>query len=454
MTYRILRHYSIASLAVVVVAAVVVAALHRAIIIRGIEVIGENSNLAMARVALGPIRAQLADYLALAGGADGTSVALPPELEAAINDLMFDSHVLRVKIYNPRGIVTYSTRADQVGARQEDNPGFAEAMKGRVSVKLVYRDTLNPFDGQTEDDNLVQSYIPVRRRATEPVLGVFELYTDVNPLVRDAERFEIAALAATLLVLATVYLALLAVVGRAAEVIRKQAATIREKTAMLEALSRGSLRREERERKRIATDLHEGLAQTLSAVKLAIESAPPQGGAESLRPVVTDLRQAIDTVRTIATDLRPPSLDELGLLPTLGSLCRGFAQAHPGIEVVPRLAAAEALVPPALKNVVYRVVEAALRALGERGAVASVVVSLEPAGEALRLAIEVDSEAAAAALEPADAVAGEASAFAEIHERVVISGGRLRIDHEIGGFATLQAEWVLARRAWDLMPET
>src|SRR5512134_1080636 len=113
MTFRLLRYYSVASLVAVVLAAVAIVAVYRAIAIRGIESIAENSNLAVANLAIAPIRAQLADYLSRASDTqapDGATPRLPLELDSAIDELMKQGHVVRVKLYNRHGVVSYSTK--------------------------------------------------------------------------------------------------------------------------------------------------------------------------------------------------------------------------------------------------------------------------------------------------------------------------------------------------------
>lgn len=447
--FRILRYYSIASFVSIVIAAVAMLVIYRAIAIAGIERLAESSSLAIARTALNPIRADLTDFLTRVARLSPGQAAepLPEPLHAAISELMHDAYVRRVKIYNTLGVVAFSTKHEQIGTHY-DNPAFAAAMGGKVSVKLVYRDTFNPFDGETEDDNLVQSYIPVRRRASEPVIGVFELYTDVNPLVQQAERFELFALTATVIILATLYVVLLLVVRRARDIIDDQAQTIREKNAMLEALSRESLRREERERKKLATDLHEGLAQTLSAVKVAVEASRAgrdEAQGDSLAGVVPDLQRAIDKVRSIAVDLRPPSLDDMGLFATLDTLCRQFGDDYPSIRIERAFGVAEAHIPMGLKVVIYRIVESFLRVVGERRAASAVDIDIGMDEGAIALVIEADSSAVVSALE-----AGEGSrdpALMEIRERAIISGGRLSIDRDEHGVTTLRAAWPVASHA-------
>src|SRR5690606_21052152 len=113
-----------------------------------------------------------------------------------------------------------------------------------------------------EEDNLMQTYIPVRASATEPVQGVFEIYTDVNDLVHQIERTEFIIMAGAMLILSGLYAVLLLVVRRARNVIDTQNHTIRERTQTLEILSARMLKSEESNKQKIAMELHEGLAQT------------------------------------------------------------------------------------------------------------------------------------------------------------------------------------------------
>jgi signal transduction histidine kinase len=436
-----LRYYSIASLAIVVMAAGAMALIFRSVAVQGIERFAEAGNIAMAHLALNTMREALADYLAAAR--DGP-VPLPARLHDEISELMRDSQIRRVKIYNDRGIVSFSTRSGQIGGSQANNPGFLAAMNGRVTVKLVHRDTFNPFDRATEEDNLVQSNNPVRRRLTEPVLGVFELYTDVEPLVHQAERAGIRLIASTVVILAVLYAALLLVVNRARSIIESQQQTIREKTAVLELLSQESLRREEGERKRFATDLHEGLAQSLSAVKLAVEKAQSgafAGGAPDLNSIVGELQKAIGQVRAIAMDLRPPSLDDLGLVPSIDALCRDFGDAYPGIDVERRVTAAEAAIPSRLKFVIYRIIEAALKVIGQRAAATHVRIDLETHDHTLALTIEDDGSAPAWQFAAQSPEADPQSPFSAIHERTIISGGRLAVTQTPDGGLSFRATW-------------
>ena len=237
---RELRYYSFAGLIAILVTLLTLFWFYRQVAIQGIYQLAERSNLTLARSALGPMRPDLIEYLN-ATRASRAVGAVHPELPAglaeSIRNLMQDRTVVRVKLYNRDGIVVYSSRHEQIGADQHNNHGFRTAIAGRITNDLIYRDHFNSFDGSTEDDNLMQTYLPVRASPADPIQGVFEIYTDVNNLASQTERTEFVIMLGALVILLATYGAVVLVVWRAANIIEMQQRTIRERTQTLEVLS-------------------------------------------------------------------------------------------------------------------------------------------------------------------------------------------------------------------------
>jgi two-component system, chemotaxis family, CheB/CheR fusion protein len=94
-----------------------------------------------------------------------------------------------------------------------------------------------------------------------------------------------------------------------------------ERTAQLRALSAALSLTEERERRAIAADLHDDLGQTLAALKMRLDllhkRAPAGPLADDLRSASELLLQASNRVRSLAFQLSPTILYELGLVPAL-----------------------------------------------------------------------------------------------------------------------------------------
>ncbi|MBW8370308.1 MAG: hypothetical protein K0M66_04945 [Thiobacillus sp.] len=449
--FKLLRFYSIASLVAILATALLLGFFYRQVAIQGIIQLAERNNLTLARAALNSVRPALLEYLSSAaevGTGDIGRPAPPPELAMAIRTLMHDSTVVRIKIYNQQGVVAYSTKTAQIGRDQRNNPGFISAINGRVADTLIYRDTFNSFDEDTEEDNLMQTYIPIRASRTEPVLGVFEIYTDVNDLVHQNERTEFIIIAGALLILMGLYAALLLVVQRARNIIESQHQTIRERTETLEILSARMLKSEESNKKKIAIELHEGLAQTLSAVKLNLENSQQKIDSDdtigkSMAKIIPVLQSAIEDVRTIATELRPSSIDDLGLLPTINSLCRNFQQRHPGTRIQQDISLQEKDIPAPLKVILYRIIMLALDDVALHTSSDRVVIALYRDGETLTLLID-DTPLASPDMASNTLVEVDPhleSRFAKMLELTTLSGGTFSAARPAAGRNMLRAAW-------------
>lgn len=102
--------------------------------------------------------------------------------------------------------------------------------------------------------------------------------------------------------------------------------------AHLRVLSRELIKAQETERLRIATELHDHLAQDLASLKLDLGGLleVPEADGQSREVRVQDLcervARAIAATRDLAYDLLPPGLEDLGLVRTLARYCAEFAQ--------------------------------------------------------------------------------------------------------------------------------
>lgn len=96
----------------------------------------------------------------------------------------------------------------------------------------------------------------------------------------------------------------------------------------LERLSARMLRQHEDERRRLSLELHDQTAQVWAAVKMQLglmrEAAPPAEDARFAR-VLDLVDRGITSIRGVTTNLRPPLLDDLGLVPALRALVDSFA---------------------------------------------------------------------------------------------------------------------------------
>jgi len=449
--FRLLRYFSVTSLVAFLAALVALVWFYRQVAVEGISHIAERSNVALARTTLTSLSPLLLDYLRATEDLQPESIAhypRPPELSSTVGSLLVDRTVIRINLFNRQGTVIYSNRDAQVGSRQHLNEGFRAAIRGNVANSLVYRDSFNSFDGGTEDENLMQTYLPVRDGPNGPVHGVFEIYTDVDHLARQTERTEFMTLFGALAILSTMYAVVVFIVWRAGRLMERQQETIRERSSALETLSAHMLRNEESYKRKIALDLHEGLAQTLSGIKLHVENIKAHDRQDSPRRPAVDaiipaLQGAIRDVESIARELRPASIDDFGLLLTLQLLCRAVEQRNPSIVIDQQITLQEADIPAHLKITLYRIVTSVLDDMARQPLAGRITLALWCDGKALSLMIDDSPPGArdSTAIPLANIDPQQRQGLARMEALTTLSGGTFMASHHAAGGATLYACW-------------
>jgi signal transduction histidine kinase len=441
----------------IVATAALLALFFREVTVRETVRMAGTSSLAVARAALASVRPQLDHYLAAARTGEHESAAqeLSARLAEVLRETARGSLAVKANVYDTRGMVIFSTDRARIGQQEAHSAERASTAKGAIATRMNYRDVFNRFGADIEDANLMKTYLPVGS-ASGDVQAVFELRTDVSPLVSQNERTVSLILAVVALLSWLLYSVLLVVVRRARMLIESQQSTIRQRTAALEMLSAQMLRGEEMQKKRLAVGLHEGLAQTLIGIKVGLEDTLQQIAArgtngEALASIIPVLQDVIKDVQAIATELRPSSLDALGLLPTVEWFCRQFGELNPSIRVERDISLEEKDTPEPLKIVIYRIIESLFRNIARYQNTDQIRISLHLADGAIALEIDGtprDSHArratrAYAAVTQRDVDADLQAYFAEAQERTILSGGNFTAARNREGGLMLRASWAV-----------
>jgi len=148
----------------------------------------------------------------------------------------------------------------------------------------------------------------------------------------------------------------------------------------------------EQAKSRIARGLHDGLAQSLTALQMGVawckkripEGQPAMGARLDRMEVL--LEQTVAATRRIAADLRPLMLDDLGLLPAVEWLVESFTQRN-GIPCELAVSSAELELPSATATAVFRIVQEALANVSKHAEASRVKVAIERDGSELTLSI-------------------------------------------------------------------
>jgi signal transduction histidine kinase len=204
----------------------------------------------------------------------------------------------------------------------------------------------------------------------------------------------------------------------------------------------------EEERKRIAHEVHDDLAQTMSAIKYRVESAlacmrerETSAVADFLKPVIAIVQDGVCDIRRMASRLRPMMLDDMGILPTIGWLCKEVEKNHPSLRIGTRLHIQEGQIPEPLKVVIYRILENGLGLLAGDGYRGSVEISLEYEKGGIDLIVQTGGDVSALPKGSSGSGAREAPGLSTMKELAILSGGSFSVSAGEEGGCALHVSW-------------
>ncbi len=163
---------------------------------------------------------------------------------------------------------------------------------------------------------------------------------------------------------------------------RKQLEEIlRESETRVRFFASQCLTAQETERKRVADELHDSIAASLSAIICRIDNITEEmkqgnGRPESLVDLASNVMETNNEVRRIMADLRPSILDGLGIIPAIEWLCREYQKTYSHISVEKEIGISEGEVPDSLKTPIFRISQEAMNNIAKHSQATLVNLSL------------------------------------------------------------------------------
>ncbi len=208
----------------------------------------------------------------------------------------------------------------------------------------------------------------------------------------------------------------------------------------LESLSRQLITTQETERRHLARELHDQIGQVLTAIKMNLRRTQRSADVavqSALEENVVMVDQAILDVRNLSRGLRPPQLDELGLVAALHWLLKHQAQLaefqdHLDIDL------GGVQIPSDVELVCFRIAQEAVTNAVRHGMPAYVSVQLQAKNNDIVLSIHDDGIGFEVGGSQLRALKGDSIGLISMQERARLVGGDLEIESTPGRGTTIR----------------
>ncbi len=225
-------------------------------------------------------------------------------------------------------------------------------------------------------------------------------------------------------------------------------AALRRSESHAKAVSTQLLAAQDEERRRIARDLEVSVGEALGGVRFSLEasfelmnSGQPRAAVELALLSITKIQSALDDVRHISMRLHPSTLDDLGVLATIGWLAREFKSSYPQLHLETSIDVSEAEIPVPAKTAIYRIIQESLNNVLMHAHAHNVALTLRDRCGDFELIIHDDGIGFASAQVIGVGEVSRGVGLPSMRERAESTGGRFAVHSEIGRGTTIRAAW-------------
>jgi len=213
--------------------------------------------------------------------------------------------------------------------------------------------------------------------------------------------------------------------------------TARERAQKIRELSLDLTQIQEEERRYFARELHDGLSQTLTTLKLNAElslqhlNGDNETGKKFLKEVIELADEAQAEAKEIAHDLRPSVLDDFGLKSALSLLAKKFER-RTGITTDLTMQSVNDRYETLIESTVYRIVQELLANVAKHSGASGVTITIFTENSTMHIVIADNGKGMPANLNYSSDAAFGGRGLRNIRERLEVLGGKVRFDSAAG----------------------
>ncbi|MDD2390900.1 MAG: ABC transporter substrate binding protein [Desulfobacterales bacterium] len=231
--------------------------------------------------------------------------------------------------------------------------------------------------------------------------------------------------------------------------------------AELRFLSCRLLTIQEEERKKIVRELHESIGQFLNFLIIGImnvtgniKNGEAAEASNSLHDLVPMIKEEVEKIRRMCCDLRPPIIDDLGLLTAMDWFCREFEKTCTKIHIDKYMDILESEVPDILKITIFRIFQEALNNILKHSQADFVSIRLIKTQKAVEFEIKDNGSGFAIDAKDSRKNSVKGIGLSSMKERTEFLGGAFSVDSTPGRGVTIRACWPNRLKGDDLPEET
>lgn len=206
-----------------------------------------------------------------------------------------------------------------------------------------------------------------------------------------------------------------------------------------------TIRAQEEERRRIACELHDETAQSLAALLfdlnvIAKDKAQLSGESiQHLEQLRDKIERLIEGIRRFSHELRPPVLDQVGLIPALELLCEELGREN-RVNTTVKVLGSERRLLPEVELALFRIAQEALRNVRRHSQATEAVVRVEFTPNKIKLSITDNGEGFELPKVLGDFASRGKLGLLGMHERARLLGSNLSVKSQVGKGTTIALE--------------